>query len=93
MGTWGIARDMAKINEENLAKLSRKGLFEKLKSATYKSRRKIYQYRKSDPALIKAIQERYREDNQSLLVKKLILGVILLAGISLGFFLILNYPI
>ncbi|MFT6867264.1 MAG: hypothetical protein ACJA08_002104 [Cyclobacteriaceae bacterium] len=84
---------MAKINEENLAKLFRKNLFEQLKSATYKSRRKIYQYRKSDPALIKAIQEYHRAENHSLLVKKLILGGIIFVGISLAFVLLLYYPI
>ena len=76
MGTWGIARDMAKLNEENLSKLSRKGMYAKLKERGYKSNGKIYKFKKATPQLLEAIKQRRLVENQAYNKKrlKIILG-------------------
>ena len=91
MGTWGIARDMAKLNEENLSKLSKKGMYEKLKTRGSKSKGKIYKFKKATPEILKAIREKRILENQQLRKKKIILGsicgiaAILLLWITLTF--------
>ena len=70
MSTWGIARDMAKRNEENLKKLSSKskwtqiGLYEKYMERGSSSRGKTYSFKESKPELILSIK------NKMLLEKK-----------------------
>ena len=63
MGTWGIARDMAKLNEENLSKLSRKGAFAKLKELGSKSKGKTYRFKQATPEVIEAIKQKQQADN------------------------------
>lgn len=65
MGTWGIARDMAKLNEENLSKLSRKGLYAKLKERGSKSNGKIYKFKKATPQALDAIRQKMEVENKA----------------------------
>ena len=65
MGTWGIARDMAKLNEENLSKLSRKGMYAKLKERGSKSTGKIYKFKKATPQILEEIKQRRLIENQA----------------------------
>lgn len=67
---------MAKINEENLSKLSRKGMYEKLKGATYKSNGRIYKFKKATPEVLEAIRLKQQADNEAYNKKrlKLIIG-------------------
>jgi len=57
MGTWGIARDMAKLNEENLSKLSRKRMFTRLKEQSQNPKGKVYLFKKASKEQIKLIRE------------------------------------
>jgi|GEM_PF-3317218 len=82
MGTLGIARDMAKRNEENLSKLSGGNLYDKLKNATYKTRRKKYLFKKSNPKLLKGIKDQLIEENQRAKRKRIIL-ITSLAAVSI----------
>jgi len=64
MGTWGIARDMAKRNEENLKKLSSRSkwnqvsMYQKYIERGSKSRGKFYEFKESDPELILSIRHK-----------------------------------
>lgn len=85
MGTWGIARDMAKINEENLSKLSRKGMYEKLKGATYKSNGRIYKFKEATPEVLEAIRVKREAENKAYNKKRLKL---IIGCIAFGLFLL-----
>ena len=79
MGTWGIALDMAKQNEVNLSKLSRKGMFSKLRAYGNGTNGKIYRYKKATPALLKSIRVRKEQARKLFIVKQLVLGTIIAA--------------
>lgn len=49
---------MAKINEENLSKLSRKSLYEKLKTRGSKSKGKVYRFKKATPEMLAHIRKK-----------------------------------
>jgi len=74
MGTWGIARDMAKLNEENLSKLSRKGMYTRLKEFGSKSKGKIYTFNKATPELLKAIRLKRQAENEAARRKRIVIG-------------------
>lgn len=74
MGTWGIARDMAKLNEENLSKLSRKGIYKKWIMHGSYSKKKVYQFKEAPPDLLRSIRERKAAENRSLRNKKIVLA-------------------
>ena len=76
MGTWGIARDMAKLNEENLKKLSRKGMYDKLKARGFNSPIKIYRFKKASPEVLKAIREKMKAQNLAIKRRNRVLGII-----------------
>jgi len=73
MGTWGIARDMAKLNEENLSKLSRKGMYERLKTKGSKSKGKIYKFKKASPEILRAIRAKRAIENQETKKRKMLI--------------------
>lgn len=73
MGTWGIA-NMTKLNEENLSKLSRKGMYEKLKTQGSKSKGKVYKFKKASPEILRTIRKRRQLENNELKRKKAILA-------------------
>ena len=52
MGTRGIARDMAKLNEENLSGLSRKGMYAGMKEFGSKVKGKIHTFKNATPELL-----------------------------------------
>lgn len=74
MGTWGIAKDMAKLNEENLSKLSRKGMFQKLKDYGSGSAKRVYTFKKATPQIIESIRKAKELENLQIRKRGLILG-------------------
>lgn len=74
MGTWGIARDMAKLNEENLSKLSRKGMYTRMKELGSKSKGKTYTFKKATPEILRAIRLKRQADNEQAKRKRFILA-------------------
>ncbi len=74
MGTWGIARDMAKLNEENLKKLSRKGMFQKLKERGLKSK-KVYRFKQATPETLRAIKQKMQLQNLAIRRRNIGIGV------------------
>ena len=79
----GVAKDMAKLNEENLSRLSRPSMFEKLKSRGSKSKGKVYLFKESTPELILEIKNRkLREIKRSR--KKQILIFLISIPITIG---------
>jgi hypothetical protein len=89
MGTWGIAKDMAKINEENLSKLSRKGMFQKLKDYGSSSSKRIYTFKKSTPELLKEIRETRAAENLQAQKRRILLGSICIVVAVLLFWVVL----
>ena len=49
---------MAKRNEENLSKLSRKGMYEKLNQYGSYSKKKVYKFKKASTEQLQAIRKR-----------------------------------
>ena len=89
MGTWGIALDMAKRNEENLSKLSRKGVYKKIVTkGSNGKKKKIYRFKTASAEQLQAIRKWKIEDNIKLRNKKIALAfaiVITLVSITIYF--------
>ena len=83
METWGIARDMAKLNEENLSKLSRKGMYTILRERSSKSRNKTYRFNKATPEIILAIRKKMEVENLAMRKRNRIIWVISIFMVSL----------
>ncbi len=91
--SWNIAKEMAKINEENLSKLSRKGLYEKLKDSSYKSRRRIYRYKKASQDQLTSIKTELTLQNLQSRRKRVMLMSVLIAIMVISFMIILTVNI
>lgn len=79
----GVAKDMAKLNEENLSRLSRAGMFDKLKTRGSKSKGKAYRFKEATPELILEIKKkRLFEDTQ--IRKKQTILFLLSISITMG---------
>ena len=79
MGSWVIARDMAKLNEENLNRLSNPGMFEKLKTRGSRSRNKVYQFKQATPEAIKAIQQKMHLENIATRNRSIVFAIVSLS--------------
>lgn len=89
MGTWGIARDMAKRNEENLSLLNEKSIYSKLKGWRSSSSNRVYTYKKSTPELLASIREHQQAANRRLRTKRLIfLGLTTIGLFATVYFLV-----
>ena len=84
MASWIIAKDMARINEENLSKLSRKSMYARLKEMSSKAKGKKYTFKKATPEILKAIRQKRITENQIAKKKRIIIG---LSCISFGIIL------
>ncbi|WP_436517680.1 hypothetical protein [Ekhidna sp. To15] len=65
---------MAKLNEENLSKLSRKGMYSRMKELGSKSKGKIYTFKKATPEILMAIRQKRQAENQASKKKRMIIG-------------------
>jgi len=79
----GVAKDMAKLNEENLSRLSRQGMFEKLKSRGSKSNGKPYHFKKASSEVILEIRNK-TQIAQAQVLRKHILLFMLSIPITIG---------
>ena len=90
MGTWGMA-NMTKLNEENLSKLSRQGLYAKLKERGLKSKGRIYTYKKATPEILETIRTKRAQEERIYLKRRNILllscGLLFIALMTLVFVL------
>jgi len=91
--SWNIAKEMAKINEDNLAKLSRKGLYEKLKDATYRTRRKSYRYKKASQEQLANIKTNLTQQNLQSRRKRILLMSLLIGIMTISIIAILTVNI
>ncbi len=91
--SWNIAKEMARINEENLSKLSRKGLYEKLKDSSYKSRRRIYRYKKASQDQLTSIKTELTLQNLQSRRKRVMLMSVLIAIMVISIMIILTVNI
>lgn len=91
MGTWGIARDMAKLNEENLSRLSSsRGVYkEYIKHGSIG--KKVYKYNESTPEMLAAIRSFKLVENRRILRRQIILGVICAGLFVASMWLIFSY--
>lgn len=82
--SWVMAKDMAKRNEENLSFLSRKGLYDKLKDATYQSAKRVYKYKNATPEMLEAIRSHHIAENHKIRIKKIVLFGLIMISISVA---------
>lgn len=82
---------MAKLNEENLSKLSKKGLYEKLKTRGSKSKGKIYRFKKATPEMLAEIRMKLVLENKNLLRRNIVIGSICFTIAVFLFWLIFNF--
>ena len=89
MGTWGIARDMAKRNEENLKKLSsrsrwsQKSIYRGYLETGSKAEKKAFSFKKSTPEFLTEIKEK-RSIERKRAAKKQALLFLLSVPIAIG---------
>lgn len=81
--SWQIAKEMARMNKENLDKLSRTSLKTKLQDRRYKNT-KPYKYKKATPELLASIRKFHQAENRNMLIKKSILFIMTLGGMGIG---------
>ncbi|MEP0368727.1 MAG: hypothetical protein ABJN36_11930 [Cyclobacteriaceae bacterium] len=82
--SWQIAKEMARINKENLDKLSRTSLKTKLQDRRYKNT-KSYKYKKGNPELLASIRNFHKAENRKSLIKRSLLFLIIFGGMGYGF--------
>lgn len=76
MGTWGIARDMAKRNEENLSmKKGRSHLYKQFVQLE-NGKKTLYRYKKASPVVIGQIRRKMQDDQARSKRNAIILGTI-----------------
>ena len=90
MGTWGIAKDMANRNAENLARLSKsRGVYkEYVKHGS--SGKNIYQYNESTPEILESIRATRIEENKRIMKKQILIGLFC-SGLFIALIWILLY--
>jgi len=81
--SWQIAKEMARMNEENLARLSRTSLKTKLQDRRYKNT-KTYKYKKATPELLASIRKFLKTENRKSLIKRIILFLTIFGGMGYG---------
>ncbi len=89
MGTWGVALDMAKKNEENLSKLSRKSMYKKLSQHGSYTKNKVYTFKNASPELLESIRLKKARENRTLLVKKILLASVIAISLLTGAIIVL----
>lgn len=85
MGTWGIAKDMAKLNELNLSKLSRAGMYERLKNRGSQSKGKRYTFRRATPESIATLREKLQAEYKAIKKRRITLTIVIAIPLSICF--------
>ncbi|MFY0601049.1 MAG: hypothetical protein JXR03_15340 [Cyclobacteriaceae bacterium] len=75
---------MAKKNEENLSRLSRDGLYQKLKDFGTSKSRRIYKYNEATPEMLEEIRSRHTAENKRIRTKKIALFSFLVIATSIA---------
>ena len=92
MGTWGIAKDMATRNAENLARLSKgRGVYKEYVKNGSSSQKTIYQYNESTPEMLAAIRAYKAAEKHRNLRNQLIIGLFCVGLFVAAFWMIFWY--
>jgi hypothetical protein len=92
MSTWGIAKDMAARNAENLARLSKgRGVYKEYVKHGSSSEKNIYKYNESTPEMLAAIRAYKVAEKRRNLRKQLIIGLFCMGLFVAAFWMIFWY--